>query len=457
MKKVLPYLFVAGLFGLFACNNLLTQGMFMDGLIYSSVADNLAHGHDSLWHLTYTRTNDTEFYGHLPLAIWMMALWFKVFGTSMLTAKAYALLMVVVASGLMVAVWKQLGFNGRHGWLPLLMWFLISDVVLLSCNNFLESTMLLFVLASVGFMLKGGWWHAGGGLMLALAFLSKGPTGLFPLVLPPLLWAFGWRKEGFWRMVGQTLLVAVTAVGSVALLCLAVPEAAVYLQRYYDTQIVESLGQEDSSRFYIVGALFGRSSVVLGLAAVAVVLGLCRKSRWTIDGRHWRTAAMLFVLTLCGCLPMMLSPKQYPHYLLADFPFMALTTAALIEPMAKHLQKYLEGTAASVVAVATMAAALALNGVHYGKPGRDKAMIEDMNVILPQLADGETVTIPDPLVFKYNLHGYYYFYRHVSLDQHNAHRHLLTDTELGLREWEGQYREVPLPTTEYRLYELVAE
>ena len=71
--------------------------------------------------------------------------------------------------------------------------------------------------------------------------------------------------------------------------------------------------------------------------------------------------------------------------------------------------------------------------------------------------EGETVTIPDPLVFKYNLHGYYYFYRHVSLDQHNAQRHLLTDTELGPREWEGQYREVPLPTTEYRLYELAAE
>lgn len=451
----MPYLFVAGVFLLMACNNLLTQGMFMDGLIYSSVADNLAHGEGSLWHLTYTQTNDTAFYGHLPLAIWLMALWFKVAGTSMLAAKMYTLLMVVLSSLLMVAVWKRL--VPGNAWLPLLMWFLISDVVLLSCNNFLESTMLVFVLASVWFMLKGGWWNAAGGLMLALAFLSKGPTGLFPLVLPLLLWAFGLRKESFWKMVGETLLVAVTAVGVIWLLCVAVPDAASYLRKYYDEQIVRSLAQEESSHTYVIGALFGRSAIVLGLAVVAVLLSLRKGSPWKMDGQHWRTAAMLFVLTLCGCLPMMLSPKQYPHYLLADFPFMALAAAVLIEPLAKHLQKQLEGSVALVVSLVVLVAALVLNGMHYGKPGRDKAMIEDMNIIMPLLENGETVTIPDPLVFKYNLHGYYYFYRHVSLDQHNAHRHLLTDTDLGMREWEGQYREVMLPTKEYKLYEQITE
>ena len=56
MKNAVPYLFVIGLFGLFACNNLLTRGMFMDGLIYTSVADNMANGIGSFWHPTYTAT-----------------------------------------------------------------------------------------------------------------------------------------------------------------------------------------------------------------------------------------------------------------------------------------------------------------------------------------------------------------------------------------------------------------
>ena len=67
MKKVLPYLFVAGLFGLFACNNLLTRGMFMDGLIYTSVASNMAEGVGSFWHPVYTATQFPDFYEHPPL------------------------------------------------------------------------------------------------------------------------------------------------------------------------------------------------------------------------------------------------------------------------------------------------------------------------------------------------------------------------------------------------------
>ena len=50
LKKAVPYVFVAAVFLLLACNNVLTRGMFMDGLIYSSVADNMAHGIGDFWH-----------------------------------------------------------------------------------------------------------------------------------------------------------------------------------------------------------------------------------------------------------------------------------------------------------------------------------------------------------------------------------------------------------------------
>lgn len=452
MKRAVPYVFVAALFLLMACNNLLTRGMFMDGLIYSSVADNLAHGRGSLWHLTYTLTNDAEFYGHPPLMMWMLAGWFMVFGTSMLTAKMYALLMVVLASVLMVAVWRRLGFDRRTGWLPLLMWMCISDVVLLSCNNFLESTMLVFVMASVWCMLRGGWWNVAGGVAVAMAFLTKGPTGLFTVVLPLLMWLFGLRKSTFWRMAADTAVVVVSAVLPMVLLCVAEPDAAYYLSRYLDTQVIGSLGLEGRSRFYIAGALFGRSAIVIAMAAVAVLVSL--KLNDKPDGQHWRTAGMLFALALCGSLPMMISAKQYPHYLLADFPIMALATAVPAEPLARRFACYMESTAATVVAGLMLAGAVALNAMHAGQAGRDKVLIADMDAIVPLLGDGETVTIPDPLVFEYNLHGYYYFNRHVSLDQHGVHRHLLTTKELGTGEWgECGYNAVPLPTEKYMLYE----
>lgn len=454
MKKAVPYIFVGALFLLMAFNNLLTRGMFMDGLIYTSIADNMAHGKGTFWDPTYTLTNDVHFRGHPPLMMGMLSLWFRVFGVSMLSAKAYALLVVMLTAALMVALWRRLGYGVRTGWLPLLMCCLISDVVLLSCNNFLESTMCLFVLATVWCSLKGGWWNAAGGVALALAFLVKGPTGLFPLAVPMLVWAFGWKERHFWRMVKETLLLAGCAVASIVLLCVAMPEAEDYLRQYFQTQIVESLGREDRSRTYVIGALFGRSAIVLVMAAaVAVWNTLDKKKTWKIDVQHWRTAGMLMALTLCGSLPMMVSAKQFPHYLLADFPFMALTVATVLEPMAEHYRKYAEGVVAKVVTAVLLVGALVLNITHWQQPGRDKALIEDMDIIMPHLTEGEVVTITDPLVFKYCLHGYYYFYGHVSLDQHEAHRHLLSTAELGQREWEGMYREIPLPTQEYKLYE----
>lgn len=451
----MPYLFVIGLFGLLACNNLLTRGMFMDGLIYSSVADNLAHGHDSLWHLTYTRTNDTEFYGHLPLAIWMMALWFKVFGTSMLTAKAYSVAVLLLTWVLMVAIWKRLGFKLSLGWLPLLMLTLILDVALAAHNNYLESTMTVFVLASVWLVLrgKGVGWHVLAGLMLAAAFLTKGPTGLFPLALPALLWLFGERK-GFGQAAAGTLAMAAGLAAPMALLWLGVPDAQEFLRKYFENQVIGGSQVLVTERTYIVKTLFSHTAVVLVVALAAVLFGILRKSApWRPTRDSWRRFGLMFALALCGTLPMMVSTKQRAFYLLTVFPFVALAVAALLEPLVRHYEKQLQRPAMTVATVAVLVAAVIANALHYGKPGRDKVMLTDMDLIAPALQEGETVTITPDLASNNSLHGYYYFYHHVTLDANARHRHLIAADDVA----DTTYIEVPLQTEEYHLYRLLEE
>lgn len=455
MKNAVPYLFVIGLFGLLACNNLLTRGMFMDGLIYTSVADNMANGIGSFWHLTYTRTNDTEFYGHLPLAIWMMALWFKVFGTSMLTAKAYSVAVLLLTWVLMVAIWKRLGFKLSLGWLPLLMLTLIPDVALAAHNNYLESTMTVFVLASVWLALrgKGVGWHVLAGLMLAAAFLTKGPTGLFPLALPALLWLFGTRK-GFWPMVGNTLLMVAGFAVPMAVLWFGVPDAAEFLAKYIDNQVIGGSQLPIASRTYVVTTLLTHTAVVLLIAVAAALFGILnKKASWRPTRDSWRRFGLMFALALCGTLPMMVSTKQRAFYLLTVFPFVALAVAALLEPLVRHYEKQLQRPAMTVVTVAVLVAAVIANALHYGKPGRDKVMLTDMDLIAPALQEGETVTITPDLASNNSLHGYWYFYHHVTLDPEGAHRHLISTTDVA----DSNYREVPLSTEEYKLYELKTE
>ena len=455
MKRAVPYLFVVGLFGLFACNNLLTRGMFMDGLIYTSVADNMANGIGSFWHPTYTATQFPDFYEHPPLMMWLLSLWFSLFGTSMMAAKAYSVVVLLLTAVLLTAVWKQLGFKTSLGWLPLLMLTLIPDVVLAAHNNYLEGTMTVFVLAAVWFVLrgKGAGWHLLAGLMLALAFLTKGPTGLFPLALPLLMWLFGERK-GFGTMIGGTLMIALGLAAPMAALWFAVPDAAEFLTKYVNNQVIDGSQVQITSRTYVVTTLFTHTFVVLLIALAAALFGLLnKKAPWRPTRDSWRRAGLMFALALCGTLPMMVSTKQRAFYLLTVFPIVALAVAALLEPLVRHNEKNLQRPAMTVATVAVLVAAVVANALHWQKPGRDNVMLADMDQIAPSLQEGETVSISPDLASDNSLQGYYYFYHHVTLDPEGEHRHLLTTAA----EVDNAYREVSLPTEEYKLYELKTE
>lgn len=455
MKSWPLYLVVAGLFGLFACNNLLTRGMFMDGLIYTSVASNMAEGVGSFWHPVYTATQFPDFYEHPPLMMWLLSLWFRLFGSGMMVAKAYSVAVLLLTAALMVGVWKQLGFKLGLGWLPLLMLTLIPDVALAAHNNYLESTMTVFVLASVWLVLhgKGVGWHVLAGVMLAAAFLTKGPTGLFPLALPALLWLFG-ECKGFGQAAAGTLAMAAGLAAPMALLWLGVPDAQEFLRKYFENQVIGGSQVLVTERTYIVKTLFSHTAVVLVVALAAVLFGILRKSApWRPTRDSWRRFGLMFALALCGTLPMMVSTKQRAFYLLTVFPFVALAVAALLEPLVRHYEKQLQRPAMTVATVAVLLAAVIANALHYGKPGRDKVMLTDMDLIAPALQEGETMTIPPDLASDNSLHGYYYFYHHVTLDANAQHRHLLT-TEDNM---DSTYRKLPLPTGQYHLYELQAE
>lgn len=453
--KYWPYLFVVGLFGLFACNNLLTRGMFMDGLIYTSVAANMAEGVGSFWHPVYTATQFPQFYEHPPLMMWLLSLWMRLFGTSMMAAKGYSVAVVLLTAALTVGVWKQLGFKTSLGWLSLLALTLIPDVALAAHNNYLESTMTLFVLAAVWLVLrgKGVGWHLLAGVMLAAAFLTKGPTGLFPLALPALLWLFGTRK-GFGQAAVGTLAMAAGLATPLTLLWFCVPDAQEFLRKYFENQVIGGSQVLVTSRTYIVKTLFSHTAVVLVVALAAVLFGILRKSApWRPTRDSWRRFGLVFALALCGTLPMMVSTKQRAFYLLTVFPFVALAVAALFEPLARHMEKQLQRPAMTVATVAVLMAAVITNALHYGKPGRDKAMLHDMDVMAAEVHDGELVALAPELASNYSLHGYWYFYHRVTLDANAQHRHLIAAEDVA----DTTYIEVPLPTEEYRLYRLLEE
>ncbi len=445
MKSWSLYIAVAALFLALVSGSLTTTGMFMDGLIYSNVAANMAEGVGSFWHPVYTATHHPDFYQHPPLALGLLALFYKVLGTHIWVTKLYMVLTMLLCAWLIVKLWMRLGGKRENGWMPLLLWTLIPIVTHFAFQGMLENTMVLFDLGAILLLLRSdrkAWNALLAGLLLAAAFLTKGYTGLFPLVLPVLLWLFD-RKKG---ALMQTVCMLGGVLLPLAVIALAVPESRGYFENYMQLQVLAGWSQGEVHRWQIIVDFLRNTAIVIGLVLLVVIVNK------GVGQKPSREQWAMWALVACAVLPMMVSTRQREFYLLTAMPMVAVLAGMLIEePVARWIKP---SKVLQYITLALLLGAVALNVVRFGNEGRDAQLQRDMKVIAPQLGRGEMVTVPTPLYFDYKLQGYYYRECRVSLGDQERHRHLLTTADYSA---DNTYREVPLPTEEYHLYELQAE
>ena len=440
---------MAALFLALVSGSLTTTGMFMDGLIYSNVAANMADGIGTFWHPTYTATHHPDFYQHPPLALGLLALFYKVLGTHIWVTKLYMVLTMLLCAWLTVKLWVRLGGRREDGWMPLLLWTLMPTVTHFANHCLLENTMVLFVLGAILLLLRTKRNALNGmlaGLLLVAAFLTKGFTGLFPLVLPLLLWLFDRKNLSFKAMLVQSVCIVMGLLLPLVVIALAVPEARDYFSNYMLHQVMAGWSQGEVHRWQILVYFLRSTAIAIGLVLLVAIVNK------GVGQKPSREQWAMWALVACAVLPMMVSTRQREFYLLTAMPMVAVLLALLIEePVARWLKP---SKVLAYVALALMLGAVVLNIVRFGGEGRDVQLQCDLEVIAPQLERGEIVTVPTPLYFDYKLQGYYYRECRVSLDDQHRHRHLLTTTDYSP---DSAYREVSLPTEQYHLYKLLAE
>lgn len=436
---------MAAVFLALVSGTLTTTGMFMDGLIYSNVAANMAEAVGSFWHPVYTATHHPDFYQHPPLALGLLALFYKVLGTHLWVTKFYMVLTMLLCAWLTVKLWMRLGGRREDGWMPLLLCTLMPTVTHFAFQGMLENTMVLFDMGAILLLLRSERKALNGllaGLLLAAAFMSKGFTGLFPLVLPLLVWFFD-RNKGF---SVQTLCMLSGLLLPLAIIALAVPEAKEYFSNYMQHQVVAGYSQGEVHRWQILVYFLCSTAIAIGVVLLVAIVNKGVGQKPTHE--QWA----MWALVACAVLPMMVSTRQREFYLLTAMPMVAVLLALLIEePVARWIKPNMW---LKYIALVLLLDAVALNVVRFGSEGRDVQLQRDLEVIAPHLERGEMVTVPTPLYFDYKLQGYYYRECRVSLGDQERHRHLLTTDEYPA---DSTYRKLPLPTEQYHLYELQAE
>ena len=420
------WLLLIGLFLILVSKSLLTEGMFFDGVTYASISRNMAEGQGTFWNPHYTQTLYPEFRQHPPLALGMEALAFKAFGDHWWVEKAYSVLMFLL-SGLFIAlIWKRTTNNLRWAWLPLLFWIAMPLVSWSATNNLLENTMSVFALLSVYLMIVGYQcnhkiWLFLSAFTLLLAFLSKGFTGLFPLVFPILYCAFDQKRKWIQGPIDSLLLVVAVAVfaGIMFLVC---PGSFAYLKDYIRLQVIGGGLYEAtaSSRFYIVVALLQQLMIPY---VIAIALVIC-KARSKVNSKVFEFPPdkgwfySFLILGLLGVLPMMVSVKQRDFYMLAALPFFALacghiTLSGLTLWQPKMTPRFRKWSILGSSCV--LLTGIALNVIHIGKYGRDEALIEEVKQQIVESGGNNTIEISPEEYTQWAKHAYYMRYGKISL------------------------------------------
>ena len=312
-------------------------GLALDGLVYANVAKLLATGEGGFWSLPYYIDDRPAFSEHPPLGIWLLSGWLFVAdglpGNALWAEKAYSLTLAVLWAAVICHLYRALS-GRRDYWLPIALLALMPVASHTLKNNFLENplTLLTSIACLCAWRAPNSWrWTVLTAIAVLLAVGIKGPVGLFPLAAP---WLFGWLAAGQFRAGLKSSLVASALVAAGLSAVLLHPPAFSAAEAYWQSQIGPTFAGErmpDHGRAYLLGQL-GLNLAIAGLATL--ILGGWRNVTWKT---HRQQAGAVLAVALCAALPLLLSPRQYRHYLLPSLPLFAIGFSLLTVPRLPRL------------------------------------------------------------------------------------------------------------------------
>lgn len=456
-KHKLGYIAVIAFFVAICAPTLFSDGMFLDGVTYAAIAKNMANGFGEFWTPYYTDSLFPKFHEHPPLALGLQAIFYKIFGDSIFVERLYSLATYLITGRIIVLIWKRISGSFQFGWLPLLLWFLVTDVVWGCSNNMLENTMMIFTTLSFLWILKsekkGLLWIVFAGVSLFLALLCKGFTSLYIWSVPFFMWVF-FRKESFGKMFfHSSVLVAFTLIPLAILLLISEP-ALDTLTKYINNQVVGGITkvQTVNSRFTIVLKFLLTSLPSILLTGIIILIGK-KKRILSYLKTHKKIAFTLLAITFAGILPIMISLKQRGFYILTVYPFFALGLSMLVLPLISQFKTW-KNNLVKLITVGAIILALVLSILNWGKLNRDHTLVNDCKLIINTVGKGNRINVCYEVRKRYNIVAYFARYGNVSLmtSKLSNEEYLIIWNHKCFHKFPGNYSKVPIPTKEFHLY-----
>ncbi len=347
LNKYTPiYLFLCSLVLAMLIARLVSCGMFIDGMLYNSVAHNLAHNHGSFWFPFFSKNTMPFFHEQPPLTFWIESLFYRALGDSLWVDAIYTLFTALVGGLIIHQIWQTIVAKQYKAftWLPVIFWVLIPIVTWTYSNCMEENTMSIFVLlsvllqAKVIYQDKASTYTILAGFCLALASLCKGFPGLFPLGMMGFAWLT--QQVSFKKAAVHTLLLVV-ALATCYIALYFYPPSNASLTAYLNDRVFNSIKNvsTEGSRFWIINRAF--SELLIGIIITISIRLLHRRKylhefSFTEDKKAW----FFIILGLSGTIPLMVTLEQRGFYITTAMPYFALSFSLFTLPAIEYwLQK----------------------------------------------------------------------------------------------------------------------
>lgn len=406
-----------------------TYGLFDDGVWYGCISRNWAFSNDTnWWHLIVSPTLDPQFNGHPPLAFWMEGLLFMILGEYFWIEHVYSILMAVISAWAIYHIWHKVYSNRKDviikvesGYLPIVMWLMMPIVGWSYGNNMLENTLCALTLWATYFLIPNSKKHSEwidislGGILIFLATLTKGPVGLYPLVIIGFHWLI-FRHENFNKALIKTVCVILILILAYSVLVYISPNAKAYLSHYVDLQLYRSIAGENAvtSRFLVIEKMILEPAIALSILIVGWVI--IRLKHVDVNEPYKKAAYFFFLIAVSIAIPLLISPKQMPWYSVPAMPFMSLAFAVLFLPIWPHISPYISSKKWIAYSAKTLILiAFLIMFFRWGSFGRNQEMLSDVFRINQIVPPHDTIGIHNEVYKRWNLHGYLYRFGHVNL------------------------------------------
>lgn len=449
--KNLPFwLFAFSVLILLTVPKLIQDGMFLDGMLYTSVSHNLGNGIGSFWSLefspSYSCEGSTNFHEHPPLVFGIQSLFYRLLGDSMYIERFYTFLTMCLTAFLINLAWKNIFSKaqegGSIGWLPVILWITIPACFWSYTNNMMENSMGIFALSSViityraldtekhetGYLLLSG-------LFIFFATMSKGVPGFFPLSVPFIYWIV-FRKKSPVKVILQTLIVlSVPAI--LYLVLFNLPKSGESLSFYVFNRLLLRVNDNPTvtSRFYILKRLI-TELLPLFVIIVLIIITNRLKSRKPYANDNIKTSIFFILTGLAAAAPLALTMVQRGFYLVPSLPYFAIGSSLLVAPIVlnfreKILSDHRTYRIIKISGVVLLGCAMVFSFMQIGKTSRDRDLLHDVHLIGKTIPVKSELTINYEIAQTYILECYFIRYYNISLyiDQPKEYLLITKNTE----------------------------